>query len=648
MIKNIHRLLIALTTVLLSEVLYAQTPSNGEQLFYYSFDKKVLIEEVPGRFMIKKKSDVSKEGLESIVQSYLENTEFDWFNSDICTVSTDNQLLVDRAIKKMLNEDAVLSARHVYNTSAGKKYYNNHPWGEPLALGLIDQIVLKYKEGVEQSIKDNLKKAFGLTEYDKNELFDIYLVPKEEDIIGLSLKLFETGYFVYAYPELISKSTFYDEWAVYPNDPYFQYQVTLHNTGQFFNGHFGLTDADIDAPEAWALTMGSENVIVAVIDNGVTSNHPDLPNTRQVRLNGSNFGSGNSNDPSPIGNDNHGNACAGVIAATANNEEGIAGIAPLCKIMPVRIEDNTTPHDKALAIHFAANNGAKIISNSWGYGDTTSLLYPCIIDAITSSVNKGCLVLFAAGNYARNHVNYNGYVGFPANRTSFINGMLSVGASDRNDQQADYSPKSQLIDIVAPSNKAFPPHPNGTPGIQGENMDMWTIDIPGSNGYNPWNTDQGSDFTSGETLPTSGTNYLSYTGHFGGTSHSCPVVAGVAALLLSMNPYLTPQDLCNILTTTADKTGGYTYVNGKCDEMGYGRVNAMNAVWMVCDTTKVVGQPIHYVSGLEEYHGCDVYIKDVQVNSNNAILKIRARNNAIIDGEFFINTGSVLDIKPDY
>lgn len=646
MIKNIHRLLIALTTVLLSEVLYAQTPSNGEQLFYYSFDKKVLIEEVPGRFMIKKKSDVSKEGLESIVQSYLENTVFDWFNSDICTVSTDNQL-VERTIKLLIYEDAVLSARHVYNTSAGKKYYNDHPWGEPLALGLIDQIVLKYKEGVEQSVKDNLKKAFGLTEYEKNELFEIYLAPKDADILGLSLELYETGYFVYAYPELISRSTFYDEWAVYPNDPYFQYQVTLHNTGQLFNGHYGLVDADIDAPEAWALTMGSEEVIVAVIDDGVTSNHPDLPNTRQVRLNGSNFGSGNSNDPSPIGNNNHGNACAGVIAATANNGEGIAGIASLCKIMPVRIE-NAPPHDRALAIHFAANNGAKILSNSWGYNDSDSLLYPCIISAIQSAVTKGCLVLFAAGNTAHHtnatNVDDPGYVCFPANNP--ICGMLSVGASDRYDHQSDYSPTGTRIDIVAPSQRAKPK--DNYTGIEGENMDMWTIDIPGIYGYNPWNSDQGSLFSSGETLPTSGTNHLSYTGHFGGTSHSCAVVSGVAALLLSMNPNLTPQDLCSILKTTADKTGGYTYVNGRCNEMGYGRVNAKNAVWMVCDTTKVVGQPIHYVNGIEEYHGCDVYIKDVQVNSNNAVLKIRARNNAIIDGVLFINTGSVLDIKPDY
>ena len=121
--------------------------------------------------------------------------------------------------------------------------------------------------------------------------------------------------FEFAYPNIICKA----ELFYIPNDPYFQYQVTLHNIGQTFNGHTGTAGADIKAPQAWDITKGNSNIVVAVLDAGVTSDHPDLPNTRQVRLNGSNFGSGNPNDPSPTGNDNHGNSCAGVIAATMDN-----------------------------------------------------------------------------------------------------------------------------------------------------------------------------------------------------------------------------------------------------------------------------------------------------------------------------------------
>lgn len=119
--------------------------------------------------------------------------------------------------------------------------------------------------------------------------------------------------------------------------------------------------------------------------------------------------------------------------------------------------------------------------------------------------------------------------------------MLTVGASDRYDYQADYSPTDSCIDIVAPSHRAYPFNPDYYNGIIGENLDMWTIDIPGDSGYNKWHSDQGDYFSDNSYLPFSetGTEFKDYTGRFGGTSHSCPVVAGVAALVLSVNPNLT-------------------------------------------------------------------------------------------------------------
>lgn len=375
-------------------------------------------------------------------------------------------------------------------------------------------------------------------------------------------------------PDFISYAEFYQ---TIPNDTYFSNQVTCHNTGQTFNdGHSGTNDADIDAPEAWEMTTGSNDVIIAVLDQGVTSNHPDLPNTRQVRLNGSDFTSDDDN-PSPVGNENHGNACAGVIAATMNNNQGIAGIAPACRIMPIRMSD-VGPSVVADAIEFAVDNGADILSNSWGWGTTDPNRYPEVVTAINYAISNNRVVIFAAGNSADHDDNYDGYVGFPANVE--ITGVITVGASDRYDHQANYSPTSdpesednQIIDIVAPSNRSMP-----WQDIEGETYEMWTIDIPGNAGYNPWH---GPDTPPNinEVLPNSGTNYLYYTGRFGGTSHSCPVVAGVAALVLSANQDLTYMDVFNILTATADEVGGYTYTNGWSDELGYGRVNACGAVF---------------------------------------------------------------------
>lgn len=619
------------------------TPAEKqEQLFYYSFDKKVPIEVVPGKFMVKKNPDVTKEEIEAIVSSYNVKATFEWFNTEICTVSTDDEI-VDQTINHLLTEDAIASARRIYWLTEDIEYYQKHKIDkQPLTIGLIDQVLLKKEDGADESIIKELTDKWGLKEYSSNVLYDIYTVSKDMDILNVANKLFESGLFEFAYPSLISKVTFCDDMSIYPNDPYFQYQVTLHNTGQSFNGHTGTPDADIDAPEAWALTMGSPDIVIAVIDEGVTSDHPDLPNTRQVRLNGSNFGLGNPNDPSPVGDDNHGNACAGVIAATANNGEGIAGIAPLCKIMPVRTDSTTSPEQDAAAIRFAVDSGANIISCSWVYESACPSLHSCIVAAIEYATSNNCLVVFAAGNTAYNLSGYNGFVCFPGNNK--INGLLTVGASDRYDMQANYSPTDTCIDVVAPSHRAYASCVY-TPELEGENLDMWTIDIPGDNGYNPWHSKPNECyFTTGSLMPYNGTNYLSYTGRFGGTSHSCPVVAGVAALVLSVNPSLTPQAVCNILKSSADKVGGYTYnVNGRCNQMGYGRVNANNAVWLACDTTFYNNDTVF--ENARNITGCDVVIKDVYI-LNNSILRVRARNNVLIEKNLYIdNNGSELDIK---
>jgi len=98
---------------------------------------------------------------------------------------------------------------------------------------------------------------------------------------------------------------------------------------------------------------------------------------------------------------------------------------------------------------------------------------------------------------------------------------------------------------------------------------VWTTDNP-SGGYNPDDTNT--------YLPSSGYNYQAYTGRFGGTSAACPLVAGIAALMLSVNSDLDASDVEDIICDTAEQVGGYTYTNGKSQEMGHGRVDACAAV----------------------------------------------------------------------
>lgn len=432
---------------------------------------------------------------------------------------------------------------------------------------LLPEVILQSKETGHNL--SSLYDKYHLTLKKSTSLYQIYSVPLDSDIIGIANKLYETGYFHFAYPNFFCSA---ELCAHIPNDPYFTYQIACHNTGQtMHNGHTGSVDADINAPEAWDITKGSWNVVVAVFDEGVTAEHPDLPSWRQCRYNGSNFGSGNVNDPSPVGNDNHGNACAGVIGATMDNEVGIAGIAPQCRILPVRWDATSSADDMADGILFAVNHGANIISCSWGYSTSSTNLYPVIKNAIDTAIAHNVVVLFAAGNTANHVGNNDGYVTFPANVE--IANLITVGASDRYDNMANYSPISWLIDVVAPSHRAYANQ------INGESFEMWSIDIPGSYGYNPIPSNLADGvLIEGTCIPNSGLGYLAYTGCFGGTSHACPVVAGVVALMLSVNPDLTPAEVYDILKVSSAKVGGYTYTDGRSDEMGYGRVDAYVAV----------------------------------------------------------------------
>jgi len=322
------------------------------------------------------------------------------------------------------------------------------------------------------------------------------------------------------------------------DDPYYPQQYYLKNTGQT-GGKSGI---DINVEPAWNITKGSANIRIAVVDEGVEA-HEDLG----TLLPGYTVGGGNGSPQNVDNNDvkAHGEACAGIIAAL-HNDIGIKGIAPNCKIVPVNIAPYFSTHidptigqatsfasneDIATALNWAWHN-ADVLSCSWGGGSPSTYIESAIDSARTFGRNgKGCIVVFASGNAIPF-----GNVSFPAN----YNGVIAVGAIDKNGNIWNYSNRGSSLSLVAPS------------GDVNLNGDVATLDRMGANGYN-------------------GGNYMN---NFGGTSAACPQVAGIAALLLSVNPDLTETQVKAAMENTATDLG----TSGFDNTYGYGLVNAYAAV----------------------------------------------------------------------
>lgn len=388
---------------------------------------------------------------------------------------------------------------------------------------LTHHLVLRMKPGLDRFLLtpflgDQARffdEAYGNIRF---ELDDIHQVLPVANLIR------ESGLVEYCHPDFYAPVSRFQ-------DPLFPVQFQMHNTGQKIDGHTGVEDIDIDGPEAWAITTGSSSVIIAMVDDGV-ENHEDM-----------NDGDGNSRiiggftpktggNGAPTSSGAHGQACAG-IAGASHNSVGVRGVSPLSRFLTVNIfAGGESAAEIANGINWAVNNGAWILSNSWGYSSCT-ISYQVLTDAIHNAATngrggKGCVVVFASGNGTK------GCVDYPGN----LPDVLAVGAVTNQGVRSSYSNYGPELDVVAPS--------NGAAGVR-------TADRMGTPGYNV----EG--------------NYYNY---FGGTSAACPAAAGIAALVLAVNPDLTGDQVRSILQNTADDMGPA----GFDMEYGYGRVNAHQAI----------------------------------------------------------------------
>ena len=555
---------IFLVTVLFAFLAQISAISQSYDDFYYTLKGKVYLNIVSNKYLVEFPNGVDENLF------FQNNIVFDKVKTDIYVVDSD-----------------ITTIQNVF----GQVYFN--AVYETLERGyerkILNEIILKFKDDVDETAKNNLISYYGLQETKSTRLYNKYAV---NNSLQISKVVFESGIVDYCHPVFIGTPPIpYDGYE--PNDPYFDKQFYLHNTGQLINdNHSGTAGADINAPEAWDLTKGNEDIIIAVIDDGLIANHPDIPLSRQLRLPGSNIFwnydplNSDPDNPSPIWNDglnvleNHGNMCTGIVGAEQDNNQGISGIAPECKIMPVKITYYKYNQPESLygdAITFAHDHGADVISCSWGWEEGECTAEDEITIAIEDALNGGSMVIFAVYDDEKkvNHYeNLNANAGFPANAN--IEGLINVGASDRNDEQANYSPTSIYIDVVAPSGKS-------NNRIPGESKEVWTTDFLGNDGNNPWPFQNWDPPELGEELPNSGTNYKSYTGRFSGTSAAAPQVSGCIALALSINPALNVHQINGLVKHKADKVGNYNYdwnflMPGHSKELGYGRLNCYKMV----------------------------------------------------------------------
>ncbi len=437
-------------------------------------------------------------------------------------------------------------------------------------VAIIPEIVVRLREKSDdgqlqdlcQSINVRIKHKLQFT---KREYLVEVLTADASGVFSAVEQVNQAAFVEWAVPNVAFRPKLLGQ--VIPNDTYFPNQWHLNNTGQ--SG--GTPNADINTPEAWEITTGDPNIIVAVLDEGVDTNHPDLTDNIVA---GYDFLDDDSN-PNPSGNDAHGTACAGLIAGRGSNGLGITGVAWNCKIMPIRIAGNdgsfVTETEIATAFRWAANNGADILSNSWGNTSTLSTIHSAIIDVTKRGrigrEGKGCVVLAAAGNTG-------GSIVYPAKYAE----VIAVGATNKDDIRWSYSAHGIELDIVAPS------------GNTNLNGDIWTTDIAGAAGYNNRNP-----------------SILDYTDRMGGTSAACPIAAGVAALILSIEPNFSNIDVQDILqdSSLALSSVGYsTYY-------GYGRVDANGAMELA--------QTVPFVHWLERYTGDHDSACDIAVDSSGNV-----------------------------
>ncbi|HYW17820.1 MAG TPA: S8 family serine peptidase [Nodularia sp. (in: cyanobacteria)] len=548
-------------------------PASSLGMILQRGGEELILEKVLDRFTVRPRTEFTTQQLSQVLWGFWQRS-IPQANLELFTV-VPSQL--ESAMSEARGAENVAFAGHVYRMKDDPGTF----------VYLSDQITIQFASGVDSAIIEAIASRFGLVKQKSVQgLADtfVFLVSKQarENPLKITNQLQGLSEVLGAEPNILVKSDSHYR----PRDTLYSQQWYLDHKG----GNQLVAGSHISVEQAWDITRGVRSVVVAVVDDSFDLNHPDLQGSgkivapRDLRKNGF----------LPIPGEretSHGTACAG-LAVAEENGTGIVGVAPGCALMPIRSTGFLDDESIENIFNHAVDQGASVISCSWG---ASAVYFPLSLRqraAIARAVNtgrngKGCVVLFAAGNANRP---INGTVferNWPGNllqgNTNWLSGfpvhpdVIAVAASTSLNKKAAYSNWGTNIALCAPSN-------NAPPGLSFEGKGFInTQPAIASNllGRGILTTDQ---------VGTAGLDPGEFTTNFGGTSSAAPLVAGAAALVLSANPNLTSQQVKFILEESADKIvdsepdlqlgmreGTYNS-NGHSQWFGYGKVNAAKAV----------------------------------------------------------------------
>ncbi len=469
------------------------------------------------------------------------------------------------------------------------------------------EIIVKFKPGVEDHVKENLHKKNGSKKIKEFKSLRIHCIEIKKDLdIEKAIKKYKDDSIVeYAEPNFtLTIQTF-------PDDELFNELWGLYNTGQIYANGVGY---DIDAPDAWDINTGDSEVVVAVIDTGIDYNHEDLANNMWINeseYNGSpgvdDDGNGYvddiygidtcNNDSDPMDDKDHGTHAAGTIGAVGNNTIGVTGVNWNVQLMPLKFLDENGSGYTSDAIEcldyvrLMREQGVNIVTtnNSWGGGSYSQALY----DAINNLGDT--LFVAAAGNSGRDN---NLYPFYPANYN--LPNVISVAASNSYEALTYFSNfGTQNVHVCAPGYKILSTVPNN--------------------------------------------NYQEKSG----TSMAAPHVAGLAALIKSHDSNKTGQEIKNLILAGGDLMPDFEAQSNPESFRHHDititdrRINAYGS--LTCTDKqifKVLGEPISIVAGTE------VTISAISINCESSNGPVSATTS---DGSSFelLDDGVLPDLYAD-